>query len=108
MQLLRLLEVFFALMEDQVALLIDAARATVNATPVASQQLLLQVHQQQVSPPVLEAGFDIVIIVTRTYLFKENLGKPVLADLLLPGKCIPFCFGASERTSYELYPMEHA
>lgn len=90
LQLLRLLEVFFALMEDQVALLIDTAGATATNSPVFTHQLLLQVHQQQVSPAVLEAGFDIVILVTRTYLFKENLAKPVLADLLLPGHSVTF------------------
>ncbi|OEH73883.1 hypothetical protein cyc_07091 [Cyclospora cayetanensis] len=41
-------------------------------------------HQQMTSPVVVEVGLGVVCLVAKAYLFRERLGKPLLADLLLP------------------------
>ncbi|XP_026190100.1 uncharacterized protein LOC34623123 [Cyclospora cayetanensis] len=84
--LLRLLDAVFSTLDLETAALKTAAAAAASgATAVdQQQQFLVQAHQQMTSPVVVEVGLGVVCLVAKAYLFRERLGKPLLADLLLP------------------------
>ncbi|KAL8439189.1 hypothetical protein Efla_005440 [Eimeria flavescens] len=83
-ELLRLLAAVFCLLEVEAAALKAAVADQQQQQQQQQQQLVLQVQQQLAAPVVLEVGLGVLSLVGKAYLLHEKLGKPVLADLLLP------------------------